>query len=201
MNVTFANAIRKPAGPRRTAAVAAWVQGLYPNEADRPILVGGAAVVLYTGGAYVTGDLDFVGDVPPAVASALKGAGFVKKGRHWIHEASQIFLEFPATSLAPGTEIAVLEVSRSSILTLSPEEVVLDRLQSLVYWKHKEDGINAFLVTWRNRKSMDWEKLQSRSEDASISATIRSLQSLVSSAPDRKPGKSAIKKWIESSIS
>ncbi|MEW6338818.1 MAG: hypothetical protein AB1625_15640 [Acidobacteriota bacterium] len=61
-------------GPTKTAAPAAWVQGLFPHGAV-PVLVGGAAVELYTGGAYVTGDLDFVGRVPAPVARALVAVG------------------------------------------------------------------------------------------------------------------------------
>lgn len=70
-----------PEGPGRTAAVAAWLQGLYDADIEKPILVGGAAVELYTGGAYTTGDLDFVGSVSPTVALGLKSAGFSQRGR------------------------------------------------------------------------------------------------------------------------
>ena len=39
--------LRLPEGPRRTAALAAWFQSLYP-DGRRPVLVGGAAVELLT---------------------------------------------------------------------------------------------------------------------------------------------------------
>lgn len=60
------DALSVSAGPQRTAAIVAWVQSLFTEENQVPVLVGGAAVEILTGGAYTTGDLDFVGIVPDA---------------------------------------------------------------------------------------------------------------------------------------
>ena len=51
----FSDVISLPEGPRRTAAIAAWVQGLFSRENRVPVLVGGAAVEILTGGAYTLG--------------------------------------------------------------------------------------------------------------------------------------------------
>ncbi len=56
--------------PSRTAALVSWIQSLYEDEDGVPILVGGAAVELYTSDAYTTGDLDHVGHIPPVRCSA-----------------------------------------------------------------------------------------------------------------------------------
>ena len=45
-----------PDGVAKTAALVAWVQGLFVPGKE-PVLVGGAAVELYTGGAYTAGRL------------------------------------------------------------------------------------------------------------------------------------------------
>ncbi|MEO7793457.1 MAG: hypothetical protein ABIV06_01685 [Thermoanaerobaculia bacterium] len=100
----FAQALELPTGPARTAALASWLQSLYPPGLRKPILVGGAAVELYTGGAYTTADLDFVGSAPAQVAKELKDAGFRKTGRHWAQEEAQVFLEFPESELEPPSE-------------------------------------------------------------------------------------------------
>src|SRR5687768_4589224 len=94
--------------PARTAALAAWVQGLFVGSPA--VLVGGSAVELYTSGAYVSGDLDFVGAVPAEVAARLRRAGFRKTGRHWVHERGRVFLEFPASRLEPTQEVVDLSV-------------------------------------------------------------------------------------------
>jgi hypothetical protein len=89
MDDSFKKILIMAESPERTAAIAQWVQSLYP-EKDIPILVGGSAVELYTGGAYITGDLDFVGHVPTQARKALTVAGFVKLGKNWIHEGEDI---------------------------------------------------------------------------------------------------------------
>jgi hypothetical protein len=193
----FAKAVAKPPGSRRTAALAAWVQSLYASEAEMPVLVGGAAVELYTGGAYVTGDLDFVGQVPPEVAVALEAAGFQKRGRHWVHEGCQIFLEFPSFSLESGAEKAILIVGRQRILTLRIEDILLDRLRSLVVWKYKEDGLNAFRLAWIHRNSINWELLNLKADDANLHVAIRSLRNLVSNSRARRPEDRAVTDWLD----
>ena len=99
--MTFEDALSFPEGPERTAAIAAWVQGLFLGDEQVPVPVGGAAVEILTGGAYTTGDLDFVGFVPATVRREFEMNGFKKTGRHWIHERAQIFLEFPGDALDP----------------------------------------------------------------------------------------------------
>ena len=46
----FGTAVSLPEGPGRTAAIAAWVQSLFGDENQVPVLVGGAAVEILTGG-------------------------------------------------------------------------------------------------------------------------------------------------------
>lgn len=83
------------------------------------MLVGGAAVELYTGGAYVTGDLDLVGSVPRDVAAALRDSGFSRKGRHWLHEKGQVFVEFPGEALREGERRARLRVGEHEVVVVS----------------------------------------------------------------------------------
>src|SRR5215813_6790216 len=105
---SFRDVIRSPEGPRRTAAFAAWIQSLYSSRP--PVLTGGAAVELYTAGAYTTGDLDFIGDVPEEVAVGLQEAGFRKEGRHWIHPKEELFVEFPGSAVQAHERAAVIDV-------------------------------------------------------------------------------------------
>ena len=86
---------------------------------------GGSALELYTGGAYVSGDLDFVGSSSPAIDAALVGAGFERSGRHWVHEKARIFVEFPSSDLGKQEAIEAI-FGRTRVRLLSPEDLVVD---------------------------------------------------------------------------
>lgn len=134
------------AGADRTAGLASWLQSLYPAGERRPILVGGAAVELYTGGAYTTGDLDFVGSVPPLVAKSLSSAGFTRLGRHWIHEPSKVFLEFPGTDLEPSPDPVELDFGGRRVSIIPIEGLLADRLAAWKFWHSGVDAVNALLL-------------------------------------------------------
>lgn len=149
-------------GPGRTAALVAWIQGLFEDDDATPILVGGAAVELYTLGAYTTGDVDLVGSVTPLAARLLKEAGFERHGRHWLHEPAQIFLEFPGTALDPDERTSHIEVAGHEVRIISAEDLLIDRLGSWEYWQSSVDGVNALLLWRTQRQNMNVEHLEKR---------------------------------------
>jgi hypothetical protein len=107
--------LRLPEGPRRTAALAAWFQGLYP-EGRAPVLVGGGAEELRTRAAADLDDLDFVGDVPPLVAERLRRVGFREDGRRWVLDSDGIVLDIAAARLPAGATCATLDVGGIRVL-------------------------------------------------------------------------------------
>ena len=111
--------LRLPDGPRRTAALAAWFQGLYP-EGQAPVLVGGAAEELYTRTDRLLDDLDFIGDVPPHVAERLRRVGFREIGRRWILDSDGIVLDIPASRLREGAASVTVDIDGSRVLVLRP---------------------------------------------------------------------------------
>jgi len=171
------------------------VQGLYGTDENKPILVGGAAVELYTGGAYTTGDLDFVGTVPPVVASALKKAGFERRGRHWIHEVGEIFVEFPSSGLDSGEDSVVLEVEDQRVIVIDPEALIADRLAAWQVWKSSEDAINAWLIT-RGRR-LDLKRVEALAEAKGVSAAARALAEVVGRWQDADPAKEELVGWAQ----
>lgn len=166
-----------PEGPKRTAAIAAWIQGLFQDRT--PVLVGGAAVELYTGGSYTTGDLDFVGQVPSDVARALENEGFRKEGRHWIHERFQIFVEFPGSAVAPGETTAFLDVEGIKVLTLSPEDMIIDRLEAWQFWRSATDGMSAYLIWRAQRNRLDEKRLAAIGKKRGVGESLSALRKLV----------------------
>lgn len=178
----WSEVLEQPEGPARTLALAAWLQGLYPGD-DVPILVGGSAVELFTSGAYVSADYDLVGFVPESVARKLKEVGFTRTGRYWIQEKEQIFLEFPSGTLRAGEEFQAFEGAGRTIRIISPEDLIVDRLLSLMYWGAKEDGINAALLFAQNRQSLDLKRLRKRAKDEDVGKALSKLEKLFHRRP------------------
>ncbi len=163
-------------GYLRTAALVGWVQGLFPGGKDAaPVLVGGAAVELFTRGAYTTGDLDFVGEVTPSVQEKLIKAGFRKKGRHFIREDKEIYVEFPSRDLGEGETSAYLSIGGHRVLIISPEDLIVDRLAAWQHWRSLIDGANAFLLLRARGRSLDRGRLRERARKAGTGKALKML--------------------------
>lgn len=184
---------REP-GPSRTAGIAAWFQSLYGEDGEVPVLVGGAAVELYTSGAYTTGDLDFVGDVPREVEDQLSAAGFAKKGRHWVHAEGQIFIELPARTFDQETRTDSVVFGEQMIVVVSPEDLLVDRLAAWQFWKVTVEGINAFLL-WRDRgPEMNAVRLENLAEKAGLRTALQSLRSFAAQEQENQ-GIEEVERW------
>jgi len=172
--VELAGALRLDSGPERTAAVVAWFQGLFASEP--PVLVGGAAVELYTGGAYRTGDLDFVGRIPGEVSRVLAGAGFRKRGRHWIHEKAQVLIELPSAEFDRIVRIDAIRIGEWTVVLLSPEDVLVDRLAAWKLWRVPVEGINAYLLYRARGRAMDARRLEGAAAVEGVADELDSLR-------------------------
>jgi hypothetical protein len=189
----FQTAVELPEGPKRTAAVAAWIQSLYST---RPaVLVGGAAVELYTGGAYTTGDYDFVGGVPEPVAAALVEAGFKREGRHWIHADAELFVEFPGGAVQAHEKTAILEVGGVSVLTLSPEDLIVDRLAAWQFWRSTTDGASAYLIWKAQARNIERGRLAHLAKRRGVEKGLARLDDFIRSVGSRTPSAEELETW------
>jgi hypothetical protein len=193
--VKFEEVLELDEGPRRTAALVSWLQGLSEDEAAAPVLVGGAAVELYTLGAYTTGDVDLVGSVTPGFTRGLKEAGFERRGRHWIHESAQLFVEFPGDSLEPDEAAVWWEVEGRRIRIISVEDLLVDRLGAWEYWKSAVDGVNALLLWRAQRRRIDSQRLERRVAQAGWERAWQSIQRFSTVWEGGDPPDEEVEKW------
>lgn len=197
MRDTLRSAVLLPPGPARTAALAAWFQGLFDErERERiPILVGGSAVELYSGGAYTTGDLDFVGSLSRRVEGELVRAGFARTGRHWVHEEGRVFIEMPAAALTEGEQVVQVDFGAHSVLTISPEDALLDRLAAWKHWESGADGVAGFLLYRTTRKELDHQRLERLAEERGLVEALERLVDLNRSKNDGEPTPEELETW------
>jgi hypothetical protein len=187
--------IALPEGPRRTAAIVAWIQSLFADDEQAPVLVGGAAVEIFTGGAYTTGDLDFVGHLPRDVESSLQASGFRKAGRHWINDEAEIFLEFPGSALDPDERSVRRRAFGFDVILISIEDLLVDRLGSWAYWKSGVDGANAFALYRACREDIDHDRLRRRADDAGFGHALEALRAFDANWPNSEPDPTSLEKW------
>jgi hypothetical protein len=187
------SALELAEGPERTAAVAQWIQSLFVTRP--PVLAGGAAVELYTAGAYTTGDLDFIGDVTDEVAESLREAGFEREGRHWIHRKAELFVEFPGSAIQAHERTGIVKVGRFSVLAMSPEDMIVDRLAAWQFWNSTTDGASAFLIWNAQEKSIDRKRLMALAEKRGVRKGLVRLQELERANGGKAPSSKDLEKW------
>jgi hypothetical protein len=194
MNSSFQKILTMAEGPERTAAIAQWLQALYPED-DIPVLVGGGAVELYTRGAYTTGDLDFAGYVSTSAREALLRAGFLKLGKNWVHEGAKIFLEFPSNSLGEDERKAVLTFGRFRIQIVGPEDLLVDRLAAWKFWESPLDGVNSFLLYRAQGDNLDEDHLGKRVRAEDVQDALKAVQSFYGEYSGELPTDEILEKW------
>lgn len=132
--------------PTRHVRVAAILTQALETVGVHPILVGGGAVEFYTGGGYATGDIDMVAPEGKETAVILSGLGFEKRGKNWINEKLNLFVEFPNSNLRPGEEHIIIDVDGVHVRMVSPEDLVVERLKSFKLYGATVDAANAMLI-------------------------------------------------------
>jgi hypothetical protein len=184
-------------GLERTAGLAAWFQSLYAGMKGVPVLVGGSALELYTGGAYTSGDLDFVGDLTEAVTRQLQQAGFSRQGRHWVHERGEVFLEVPGKALEPHERAVQIQVGRWKVLALSPEDVLVDRLAAWQFWGSLADAFNALLLRRSTAARLDRKRVRRAAAARGVSASLERLERYARRLGDSEPTTEEFERWVK----
>ncbi|HET6360796.1 MAG TPA: hypothetical protein VFH11_01945 [Gemmatimonadota bacterium] len=168
---------------------------MFEDRWATPVLVGGGAVELFTGGAYTTGDFDFVGELNDAARVLLQDAGFRKTGRHWKHEGAQIFIEFPGRSLEPGVETVELDAFANVVLVISPEDALVDRLAAWKSWKSEAHGVNAYLLYLATKTELDWPRLEKRGRTEHVMDALLEVTRFAETTGGELPTESALTEW------
>lgn len=104
-----------------------------------PILVGGAAVEIYTRGAVTTGDFDLACGRQDVLEQTMQAEGFVRPSgpgmmtRGWIHPELRLGFECVADTLLDGLAdrdmVQIIELGADgAIAVIAPEDIIADRM-------------------------------------------------------------------------
>jgi predicted nucleotidyltransferase len=162
---------------RRLLALGLLTERLRPAGIE-PILVGGAAVELYTAGGYATKDLDLALPVCPAVLEAFADLGFSREGRFWYRDDLDLLVEAPAPAGLPGEDSprTVVEIDGLRVVVIGLEDLVIDRLRAWVHWRSEEDGRWTRRLVVLHSDRLDWDYLRTRT--APVEAEREALETL-----------------------
>ena len=121
------------------------------------VLTGGACASLYTSGAGISDDVDFVlsGHVTrERLDEAMTAAGFKRRKEHYVHPGVPFYVDFPRGPLAVGSDLGVRPVRRhdrhGETLTLSATDACRDRLAAFYHWNDRQSCAVAVRIALEN---------------------------------------------------
>jgi hypothetical protein len=125
----------------------------------RVVIVGGFAVELYSGGAYRTGDIDFVIDTP-RVKEAQRVFEELTTKRGW-RKVSRVYegpgaLYLDLVGYTYTGRVKELHICGGSVYVQSPEDAIVSSLNACVYWESPADCERAAAVLSAQREHIDW---------------------------------------------
>lgn len=161
--------IKKMSDMEKKVFFLAWLNGKLKAAGSRalPVLVGGSAVQLYTGGNYASIGIDiYLDDILPAVG-ILGEHGFVRTGRHYFSEEYDLLAEFVSGRIPE--KVSEIEYERHIILVSSPEEMIIDRLNAAKWRKIPKDLEWArVMLSLSNKIELDMAYLHKRAREEDI---------------------------------
>jgi len=155
-----------------TERLAAVVCDALERRGFTAVLTGGACVMIYAEGKYVSKDMDFVlapQDRLGEVEAALAELGFRAAGRVYVHPEVDLAVDVGNRwPVAVGQEILAPPPRRSvsgyHLRMLSATDCVKDRLASFYYWEDRQALEQAVLVCLVQRVKMREVERWSRAE-------------------------------------
>jgi hypothetical protein len=154
---------------KRAYFIALLSEEITERGGQMPIVVGGEALELYTQGSYTTGDIDL--KAPYTITEAvLREWGFTKRGRVWLNESYDLYIDLLGEKLEEGAEAEkrteVIEIADGkTIRVLSIEDLIIDRLNAFKWWDDKDSKmwVKVLIEICRNMgRGLDTDYLKER---------------------------------------
>lgn len=146
---------------------------------DAPcVLVGGSLVEFFTGGQYVSGDIDLVGD-REAIGAVLDAAGFTREGRHFARDDLGLFVEVPKAELRKGGSTIVIEFEGRPVEAVSLEDLIVDRLLAAKFWGSRTDREQGILLLAAHADRIDRARLAARARAERVADELDAVLALI----------------------
>ncbi len=182
---------------RGVKVAAAIAQALRTVEQD-PVLVGGAAVEFYTEGGYATKDIDMLASGGPDLWKVMEMLGFKRRGKDYINESLELYVEFPGDFLAGDERNDILDVNGIPLRIISIEDLVVDRLCAYKFWKSAIDGVSVLLLLESGRCDLNYLSAQARKKDVldALKMIQKIYEEVVRKKLSKKRSSKALQDWL-----
>ena len=130
------------------------------------VLVGGAAVSMYTDNKYMSKDIDFISsDDHKKITSAMAELGFKSDGKDFYHPNTSFTVEFPSGPLGIGDQVPIkpegrIKINGTSVKVFSPTQSIMDRLAWFYYSNDRQCLDQAVMIYLDHLQSVDLKKVK-----------------------------------------
>ena len=153
----------KPIAQMSMEELAAFVCEALEKEGIETVLSGGCCVELYSKGRYTSDDIDLIDRYNGGhrkIKQIMEKLGFqeYKMKRYFVHEDTDLFIEFPRGPLgvgdAPVQEVSTRETETGTLKLLTPTDCIKDRLAAYYHWDDEQSLDQAIWVACENEFDM-----------------------------------------------
>lgn len=143
---------------------------------DHAVVVGGSAVSFYTGGAYLSRDVDLITTVSGnQLVEVLAALGFERRDGAWVHAETDVIVDFPAPPLAGDPErITRVQTDDGPVAVIGIEDLLVDRLNAVVHWKDTESR-EWCISMLALHKDLEMEYLRRQAESAGVGDELQAV--------------------------
>ncbi len=143
-----------------------------------PIIVGGSALEIYTGGFYLTGDIDIVSPYREEIEKLLLDTGYFKKvGKNLISDKLGLFLEIVDEKLAGDlSKVTTIKLKEDlEIKVIGVEDLIIDRLNACVHWSSYSDCEWAEILFEEYKNNIDIQYLKNRAIEEKVEEKLEEI--------------------------
>lgn len=164
---------------RRLRFVAVLTAACVARGWQPPVVVGGHALEVYTGGGYATVDIDLVSMSEPLEA-ILGEWGFERSGRHWIDAPLGLVVEAPGSRLDPGERehLTAVRTESGTAYLIGIENLIIDRLNSCVHWSVDDDCVYAQALLLEHSERLDLPYLRERAAAERVAERLAEIEAM-----------------------
>jgi len=128
---------------------------------DGLMIVGGSAIEIYTGGDYVSGDVDYVTDSREAVARVLRSWNFTDKGKWFSKDEWGLFVDVMETQGTGSRRLTrVIDTKVGPFRIAGIEDLLIKRVREAIHWQDRKEAFDQAVLLARHADRVDWRYIE-----------------------------------------